>query len=128
MHNIQKDALHYFFLLSERFKIRTSLHADFNFMILCTGIDVLSPMQKALCQLHHQSHPVRWLRLQTVGLVLELLNLPRDLSHLAALAEVDEALCPLTGVLGPVDDEVAVPFLRQQDVGQVHTCPKDTQG
>ena len=68
---------------------------------------------------------MRGLRLQAVRLVLELLDLARDLSHLAALAKVDEALGPLAGVLGPGDDEVTVPFLRQQDVGQVHTCARD---
>ena len=71
------------------------------------------------------TYPVGGFWLQAVRLVLELLDLARDLSHLAALAKVDEALSPLAGVLGPGDNEVAVPFLRQQDVGQVHTCSPD---
>ena len=54
------------------------------------------------------------LLLQAVGLVLVLLDLPRDLRHFPPLAEVDQLLAVALQV-------VRVPLLRLQDVGQVDT-------
>ena len=52
---------------------------------------------------------------QAVGLVLVLLDLARDLRHLPPLAEVDQ-------LLPRPPQEVGVPLLRLQDVGQVDPC------
>lgn len=49
---------------------------------------------------------------QAVGLVLVLLDLPGDLSHLPPLAEVDQVF-PVSA------EEVRVSLFRLQDVGQV---------
>jgi len=50
------------------------------------------------------------LHLQTVGLVLVLLDLSCDFSHFPPLAEVDQLLAVAL-------EEVGVAFLRLQDVG-----------
>lgn len=51
---------------------------------------------------------------QTVGLVLVLLDLARDLRHLPPLAEVDE-------VFPMAQQEVGVAFFGLQNVGQVYS-------
>lgn len=56
------------------------------------------------------AHPDFVLHLQTVGLVLILLDLSCDFSHFPPLAEVDQ-------LLAVAFEEVWVAFLRLQDVG-----------
>ena len=56
------------------------------------------------------THPDLVLHLQTVGLVLVLLDLSGDFSHFPPLAEVDQ-------LLAVAFEEVWVALLRLQDVG-----------
>lgn len=58
------------------------------------------------------AHPDFVLHLQTVGLVLILLDLSCDFSHFPPLAEVDQ-------IFAVSAQEVGVSLLRLQDVGQV---------
>ena len=60
------------------------------------------------------AHPDVVLHLQTVWLVLVLLDLSRDFSHFPPLAEVDQSLAVAF-------EEVGVSLLRLQDVGQIDT-------
>lgn len=56
-----------------------------------------------------RAHPDFMLHLQTVGLVLILLDLTGDFGHFPPFAEVDQ-------VLAGTSEEVWVPFLCLQDV------------